>query len=220
MNFQEARTNMVLNQLRANRISNNDLVDIYENMERENFFPEDLKHLSYSDTLIKHSDGRFILPPLTSANLIQSLDDIKNDHILEVGASIGISTAVMSKLALSVDCVETSDVMLPIFKKNLSKDFFQCNLLPDSINDIFENKSFDFSKYSKIVINGSLDQEPKDIIKKMNPGAVLVCIIDNQELKHKIVKYVKSEETCSRIILDEAVTEFIYKFVTKEPFVF
>jgi TusA-related sulfurtransferase len=92
--------------------------------------------------------------------------------------------------------------------------------LPDSINDIFENKSFDFSKYSKIVINGSLDQEPKDIIKKMNPGAVLVCIIDNQELKHKIVKYVKSEETCSRIILDEAVTEFIYKFVTNEPFVF
>ena len=54
----------------------------------------------------------------------------------------------------------------------------------------------------------------------MNPGAVLVCIIDNQELKHKIVKYVKSEDTCSRIILDEAVTEFIYKFVTKEPFVF
>ena len=82
MNFQEARTNMVLNQLRANRISNNDLVDIYENMERENFFPEDLKHLSYSDTLIKHSDGRFILPPLTSANLIQSLDDIKFNLVI------------------------------------------------------------------------------------------------------------------------------------------
>ena len=39
MNFQEARTNMVLNQLRANRISNYDLVDIYENMQRENFYP-------------------------------------------------------------------------------------------------------------------------------------------------------------------------------------
>jgi len=77
MNFQEARKNMVLNQLRANRISNYDLVDIYENMERENFYPEDLRHLSYSDILIRHSDGRFILPPLTSANLIQSLGDIK-----------------------------------------------------------------------------------------------------------------------------------------------
>ena len=53
-----------------------------------------------------------------------------------------------------------------------------------------------------------------------NTAPGLVCIIDNQELKHKIVKYVKSEETCSRIILDEAVTEFIYKFVTNEPFVF
>ena len=220
MNFQEARKNMVLNQLRANRISNYDLVDIYENMERENFYPEDLRHLSYSDILIRHSDGRFILPPLTSANLIQSLGDIKNSHILEVGSSIGISTAVMSQLALNLDCIETSDVMLPIFKKNLSKDFFQCNLLSNTINEIFENESFDFTKYSKIIINGALDQEPNNIILKMNPGTTLVCIIDNKELKHKIVKYVKADETCSRFILDEAVSEYIYKYITEEPFVF
>jgi hypothetical protein len=29
----------------------------------------------------------------------------------------------MSQLSLNVDCIETSDVMLPMFKKNLSKDF-------------------------------------------------------------------------------------------------
>jgi|TARA_B110000114_G_scaffold103791_1_gene109241 protein-L-isoaspartate(D-aspartate) O-methyltransferase len=220
MNFNEARTNMVLNQLRANRISNSDLVAIYEHMERENFYPEDLRHLSYSDILIQHSDGRFLLPPLTSANLIQSLGDIKNSHILEVGSSIGISTSVMSQLALSVDCIETSDVMLPIFRKNLSKDFFQCNLLPNTINDFFESDSLDLSKYSKIVINGSIDQEPNNIISRMNSEAVLVCIIDNEEFKHKIIKYIKSDESCSRLILDEAVTQYIYKYITEEPFIF
>jgi TusA-related sulfurtransferase len=54
----------------------------------------------------------------------------------------------------------------------------------------------------------------------MNPGTTLVCIIDNKELKHKIVKYVKTDETCSRFILDEAVSEYIYKYITEEPFVF
>ena len=220
MNYLEARANMVLNQLRANRISDFELVNIYENMEREVFFPESLKHLSYSDILIKHADGRFLLPPLTSANLIQSLGNIKNTNILEVGSCIGISTSVMSKLSSNVDCIETSDVMLPIFKKNLSKDLFNCNLLPSSINDIFENKNFDFSSYSKIIINGSLDQEPSNIIKKMKPDSVLVCIIDNDEFKHKIIKYIKFEDTCSRLVLDEAASQYIYKYMTEEPFIF
>lgn len=220
MNFEEARSHMVLNQLRANRISNNNLVDIYDKLERENFFPEDLKHLSYADTLINHADGRFILPPLTSAHLIQSLDDIANLNILEIGSGIGLSTAVLSELSNNVDCVETSDVMLPIFKKNLSKGLFKANLLNNTIGDVFKKDLFDFSNYSRIVINGSLDLEPNDIIKNMNPGTILVCILDNEVLKHKIVKYVKTEDTCSRLILDEAVTNFIYKFITKEQFVF
>tara|TARA_X000000368_G_C23050596_1_gene721231 strand:+ start:470 stop:1132 length:663 start_codon:yes stop_codon:yes gene_type:complete len=220
MNFQEARSNMVLNQLRANRISDNNLVDIFENLEREIFFPEDLKYLSYADTLINHPDGRFMLPPLTSAHLIQALENINNTEVLEIGSCIGLSTAVLSKLSKKVDCIETSEVMLPIFKKNLSKDLFKANLLKLSINEVFKKDFFDFSNYSRIIINGSLDKEPIDIISNIKPGTILVCIIDNDELKHKIVKYVKTEDTCSRLILEEAVTGFIYKFFTKEQFVF
>ena len=44
-------------------------------------------------------------------------------------------------------------------------------------------------KYNKIVINGSLDVEPSQIIKKASENAIIVCVIDNLEIKHKIVKY-------------------------------
>ena len=51
MNFEQARSNMVLNQLRANRIRDIDLIEKIEDFPREDLFPKDLKHLSYSDQI-------------------------------------------------------------------------------------------------------------------------------------------------------------------------
>mgnify|MGYP005742390073 FL=1 len=65
MNFEQARSNMVLNQLRANRIRDIDLIEKIEVFPREDLFPNELKHLSYSDQIITLDQGRFILPPLT-----------------------------------------------------------------------------------------------------------------------------------------------------------
>ena len=36
----------------------------------------------------------------------------------------------------------------------------------------------------------------------------------------KIVKYVKVNNNCNRFIVEEALSHYLYKFITKEPFVF
>ena len=84
----------------------------------------------------------------------------------------------------------------------------------------FSNKNPNINKYNKIVINGSLDVEPSQIIKKASENAIIVCVIDNLEIKHKIVKYVKVNNNCNRFIVEEALSYYLYKFITKEPFVF
>ena len=40
MNFEQARSNMVLNQLRANRIKNSSLIEKIELFPRENLYPK------------------------------------------------------------------------------------------------------------------------------------------------------------------------------------
>ena len=100
------------------------------------------------------------------------------------------------------------------------RDRFQANLLKTSIESFFSNKNPNINKYNKIVINGSLDVEPSQIIKKASENATIVCVIDNLEIKHKIVKYVKVNNNCNRFIVEEALSHYLYKFITKEPFVF
>ncbi len=220
MNFEEARNNMVLNQLRANRISNSSLIEKIEYFPRENLFPSELRHLSYSDKMINLECGRFILPPLTSFHLLQSLGTIIDDCILEIGSGFGTTTSILSQFTSKIDCIESSEKMIENFKKSLNSNLFNAELLNISIDDFFEGKNLIIKKYDKILINGSLDQEPHNIINKSNENSQIVCIIDNKELKHKVVKYDKVNGNCNRFIIDEASSNFIYKYIKKEPFVF
>ena len=139
---------------------------------------------------------------------------------MEIGSGIGTITSIINQYTTSIDCIESSSKMIDIFKKSLNNNLFQANLLKKSIESFFSNKNSNINKYNKIVINGSLDVEPSQIIKTTSENATIVCIIDNSEIKHKIVKYVKVNNNCNRFIVEEALSHYLYKFITKKPFVF
>jgi protein-L-isoaspartate(D-aspartate) O-methyltransferase len=220
MNFEEARNNMVLNQLRANRIRNASLIEKIELFPRESLFPNNYKHLSYSDSIIHLNDGRFVLPPLTSFHLVQALNPSYNDNILEIGSGFGTTTSILNQFTNNIDCIESSEEMIKSFNDSMKSELFSAKLLKSSIENFFTNKNPSISKYQKILINGSLDDEPHQIISKSEDNAQIVCIIDNQEFKHKIIKYQKVNGNCNRFIIDEASSSLIYKFNKKEQFVF
>ena len=220
MNFDQARDNMVLNQLRANRIRDMSLIEKIEIFPRESLYPIKYKHLSYSDRIITLNDGRFILPPLTAFHLVQALEINENDYVLEVGSGFGTTTSIINQFTSMIDCIETSMEMIESFQLSIEEKIFKANLLKTTIEEFFDDKSLNLKKYQKILINGTLDQEPLNIIKNSSNDAQIVCVIDNKEFKHKIVKYLKVKGNSNRFIVDEASSSFIYKFIKKEPFVF
>ena len=203
MNFEQARSNMVLNQLRANRIKNSSLIEKIELFPRENLYPKPYKHLAYSDKIIFLDDGRFILPPLTSFHLLQALGEIDDESILEIGSGFGTSTSIINKFSSNIDCIESSMQMTKIFKDSIKEGLFNASLLDLTIEEFFNNKKPNIKKYQKIIIN-----------------AEIVCIIDNQDFKHKIVKYIKVGGKSNKFVIDEASSSYIYKYVQSEPFVF
>ena len=220
MNFEDSRNNMVLNQLRANRISNASLIEKIELFPREDLYPDNYKHLSYSDRIIHLDDGRFVLPPLTSFHLVQALNLTYDDAILEIGSGFGTTTSILNHFSQNIDCIETSKKMIESFNSSISLGLFSAKLLKTDIESFFMNKSPNIKKYQKILINGSLDAEPFQIINKADDNAQIVCIVDNAEFKHKIIKYQKVNGNCNRFIIDEASSSFIFKYQKKEPFIF
>ena len=141
MNFVEARNNMVLNQLRANRISNASLIEKIELFPRENLFPINFKHLSYSDSIIHLSDGRFVLPPLTSFHLVQALNPSNFDNILEIGSGFGTTTSILNQFTNNIDCIESSEEMINTFNDSMKSGLFSAKLLKNNIELFFTNEN-------------------------------------------------------------------------------
>ena len=145
---------------------------------------------------------------------------IDDENILEIGSGFGTSTSIINKFSSNIDCIESSMQMTEVFKNSIKDGLFNASLLDLTIEEFFNNKKPNIKKYQKIIINGSLDEEPINIIKNASDNAEIVCIIDNQDFKHKIVKYIKVGGKSNKFVIDEASSSYIYKYVQSEPFVF
>ena len=63
-NFQIARTKMVENQLRANKVMDVNLVDAMRVVPRENYVPVAKRGVAYADEDLPIGDGRSLMEPM------------------------------------------------------------------------------------------------------------------------------------------------------------
>ena len=106
----EARHNMVDNQLRANKVHDDRVLDAFLRLQRELFVPPELRGVAYIDEDLPvapdKAPGRYLMEPMVAARLIQALAVQPKDVALVVGAGVGYEAAVLGLLARSVVALE------------------------------------------------------------------------------------------------------------------
>ncbi len=102
----EARHNMVDNQLRANKVHDDRLLDAFLRLKRELFVPPELRGVAYIDEDLPVAPGRYLMEPMVAARLLQALAVQPKDAALVVGAGVGYEAAVLGLLARSVIALE------------------------------------------------------------------------------------------------------------------
>ena len=107
MDFQQARFNMVEQQIRPWDVLNFDLLDALESIPREKFVQENQQGYAYADISLALPNGGRMLEPKIVARMIQGLSLTKTDRVLEVGTGSGYATAVLATLAGSVRTFDT-----------------------------------------------------------------------------------------------------------------
>ena len=105
--FDTRRTNMVESQIRANKVTNEAVIEAIETIAREVFVPDDLRGIAYVDDDIALEGGRCVMEPRVLARMIQALHADSNAHALVVGAGTGYAAAVLSRVAQTVVAEES-----------------------------------------------------------------------------------------------------------------
>ena len=101
-----ARLHMVDGQLLPNKILDERVIEAMGDIPRENFLPKALRSVAYVDEDLQIAPGRFLMEPMVFARLIQEAQIGSDDAVLDIGCLTGYSSAVLSRLANVVICLE------------------------------------------------------------------------------------------------------------------
>jgi len=72
--FAEARRQMVLTQLRPNKVIDEQVIDAMAAMPREQFVPKAYRGVAYMDEDVAIAPGRYLMEPMVLARLLQEAE--------------------------------------------------------------------------------------------------------------------------------------------------
>lgn len=109
MNFEQARANMVEQQVRPWEVLDERVLALFETIQREDFVPLRFRKMAFSDLNIPLEHGQHMMKPIVEGRLLQALDLQPDETVLEIGTGSGFITACLAQLAsrvVSVDLYE------------------------------------------------------------------------------------------------------------------
>ncbi|MDQ3775967.1 MAG: protein-L-isoaspartate O-methyltransferase [Pseudomonadota bacterium] len=106
MNFEQARSNMIEQQIRTWEVLDQRVLDLLASVPREDFVPSRYRSLAFSDTNIPLGFSEVMMAPKVEARMLQVLAIEPGDRILEIGTGSGYVTALLARSGREVTTVE------------------------------------------------------------------------------------------------------------------
>ena len=102
MNFEQARVNMIEQQIRTWDVLNQQVLQTLVAVRREAFVPTAYQSLTFFDTEIPLPGGENMLSPKMEARLLQEAAIRDDESVLEIGAGSGYMAALLAHHARHV----------------------------------------------------------------------------------------------------------------------
>jgi protein-L-isoaspartate(D-aspartate) O-methyltransferase len=174
MNLEQARTNMVEQQIRTWEVLDQDVLDLLYAVPREQFVPQKHRPLAFSDLEIPIGEGERMWTPKLEARVLQELGIRKVDRVLEVGTGSGYLTALMSHRASHVYSVELKPALAAFGRANLERHGADNVTL--ETGDAARGWPAQ-APYDVIVLTGSTPILPRAFVEQLAPGARLFAVV-------------------------------------------
>jgi len=176
MNIEQARFNMVENQIRPWEVLDQQVLDLLYVVKREEFVPAAYRTLAFSDLEIPIGQGEHMWQPKLEARVLQELALKKTDQILEIGTGSGYFAALLAHRAQHVYSVEIHPELKASGEANLRRAGV-ANVtveLGDGASGWTRHAPYDV-----IVLTGSTPVLPQQFLQQMKAGARLFAVVGN-----------------------------------------
>ena len=174
LNFEEARHNMIVQQIQPCNVRDDKVLELIQRIPREDFVPAEFKLHAFTDMNIPLADGQKMMEPKVEAYMLQALQINDKDKVLEVGTGTGYVTALLASQARHVVTVDIDEDALKRAEEKLSAH--QITNVTYEVGDAA--LGWDNNKpYDVIAITGSLPMLPEAFQRNLTVGGRLFAIV-------------------------------------------
>jgi len=174
VNFEQARSNMVEQQIRTWEVLDQSVLDLLYAVPREDFVPAACRTLAFADLEIPLGEGETMMAPKMEARILQELALRKTDRVLEVGTGSGYLTALLARRAAQVHSLEIRPALAAFGCANLERHGADNVTLAIGDGARGDPKR---APYDAIVLTGSTPVLPKSLLDQLAPGARLFAVV-------------------------------------------
>lgn len=174
MPCETARFNMIEQQIRTWEVLDPTVLQLLNDVPRENFVPAEYQGLAFADIEIPLGHGQTMLSPKLEGRILQVLNVQKTHTVLHIGTGSGYFAALLASLAKHVISVDVyADLSAQAAKKLAAQHIQNVTLeVADAISGLPAHKPYDL-----IVYTGSSPVEPAGVREQLKIGGAMFIVL-------------------------------------------
>ncbi len=173
MDFEQARFNMIEQQVRPWDVLAPDVLDLLGAVRREDFVPAAYRNLAFTDMEIPLPCGELMLAPRVEARLLQELALRKHESVLEIGTGSGFVAALLGHSAAQVTTVEIHPELAEAAQARLR----HAGVLNATVRCLDASRELPGGEFDAILLSGSVAQIPDALVARLKVGGRLCAIV-------------------------------------------
>ncbi|AUC54540.1 MAG: protein-L-isoaspartate O-methyltransferase family protein [Sagittula sp.] len=171
--FATRRRMMVDTQVRPSDVTEFPIIEAMLTVPREAFVPRDRIEAAYVSEHVPLGGGRVLLDPRVFAKMLDALDISNDDLVLDVGAGLGYSAAVIARIAEAVVAVEDDDTRASEAQSLLSEHHADNVILHEGPLDA---GAAEHGPYDVIIVEGGVETLPETLCDQLKEGGRMAVI--------------------------------------------
>lgn len=217
MNIEQARHNMIEQQIRPWDVLDQRVLDRILRIPREDFVPTAYRHAAFTDMMLPIGNGEVMMEPKLEARMLQALNIQPTDKVLEVGTGSGYVTALLAGMAAEVISVEIDAELYEQAKARLAHLEIENVALEQG--DAAEGWSA-HQPYNVIAITGSLQRLPSTFKENLQIGGRLFAILGSKPVMEAVLVTRINANEWREETLFETLVPPLHHTPQKEVFIF
>jgi protein-L-isoaspartate(D-aspartate) O-methyltransferase len=174
MNIEQARFNMVEQQIRTWEVLDPQVIDQLFAVKREQFVPARYRNLAFADTEIPLGHGAAMLAPRIEARAANALKLKPTDKVLEIGTGSGYFAALLAAHAQQVHSLEIVPELVSFANDNLDKARI-ANVTVENCDGL--SAGAEIGQYDVVVLSGAVSLVPPELTSHLKIGGRLFVFV-------------------------------------------